>query len=134
MIAELDGRPRGKSIMSKLFVLATFVALAAAPWAAQAHHSAARFDLTIRDHKVTGIVKEFKVANPHSKIVLEITDEKGTRDVEFEGHSLNNYYRGGWREGMVKVGDKITLIAAPTKDGSDGGYALGVIAADGTQF
>ena len=102
--------------------------------AARAHHSAARFDLTIRDHYVTGIVKEFHPANPHTKIVLEINDEKGTRDVEFEGHSLNNYYRGGWREGLVKVGDKITLQAAPTKDGTDGGYALGVIAADGTRF
>jgi len=104
------------------------------PSFASAHHSAARFDLTIRDRMVSGIVKEFHPANPHTKIVLEITDEKGTRDVEFEGHSLNNYYRGGWRDGMVKVGDKITLNAAPTKDGSDGGYALGVIAADGTKF
>ena len=90
--------------------------------------------MSIRDHTVTGIVKEFKAANPHTKIVLEITDEKGTRDVEFEGHGLNMHDRGGWREGMVKLGDKITLIAAPTKDGSDGGYALGVIAADGTRF
>ena len=114
--------------------LLALAALLALPIAASAHHSAARFDLTIRDHYVTGIVKEFKAANPHTKIVLEISDEKGTRDVEFEGHSLNNYYRGGWREGMVKVGDKITLQAAPTKDGSDGGYALGVIAADGTRF
>lgn len=120
--------------MSRALVTIVFLVLAAASWTAQAHHSAARFDLTIRDHKVTGIVKEFKAANPHTKIVLEVTDEKGTRDIEFEGHSLNNYYRGGWREGMVKAGDKITLIAAPTKDGSDGGYALKVIAADGTEF
>jgi len=105
-----------------------------APCLAAAHHSAARFDLAIRDRMVAGIVKEFKPANPHTKIVLEIADEKGTRDVEFEGHSLNNYYRAGWREGMVNVGDKITLNAAPTKDGSDGGYALGVIAANGTRF
>jgi hypothetical protein len=110
------------------------LALLSAPWVVNAHHSAARFDLTIRDHLVSGIVKEFKPANPHTKIVLEVTDEKGTRDIEFEGHSLNNYYRGGWREGMVKVGDRITLNAAPTKDGSDGGYALGVITTDGTRF
>ena len=116
--------------MRRLFA----VAFVLAPFAAFAHHSAIRFDLTIRDHYVTGIVKEWQAANPHTKIVLEITDEKGTRDVEFEGHSLNNYYRGGWREGMIKVGDKITLQAAPTKEGSDGGYALGVIAADGTKF
>ena len=104
------------------------------PGVALAHHSAARFDLTIRDNLVSGIVKEFTPANPHTKIVLEISDEKGTRDVEFEGHSRNNYYRSGWRAGMVEVGDKITLVAAPTRDGSDGGYALGVILEDGTRF
>jgi hypothetical protein len=123
--------------MSKAILFTSGIALSAAllaPFAAQAHHSAARFDFTIRDHYVTGVVKEFKVANPHTKIVLAVTDEKGTHDVEFEGHSLNNYYRGGWREGLVKAGDKITLQAAPTKDGSDGGYALGVTAADGTKF
>jgi hypothetical protein len=109
-------------------------ALAAVPMLAHAHHSAIRFDLTIRDNEVSGIVKEFKAANPHTKIVLEVTDAKGTRDIEYEGHSRNNYYRNGWREGLVNVGDKITLIAAPTRDGSDGGYALGVIAADGTRF
>ena len=110
------------------------IAAALAPLAALAHHSAIRFDLSIRDNMVSGIVKEWEPANPHTKIVLEVTDEKGTRDIEYEGHSRNNYYRAGWREGMVKVGDKITLIAAPTRDGSDGGYALGVIAADGTRF
>ena len=113
-------------------LLAGWVALT--PLAAHAHHSAARFDLSIRDNYVTGIVKEFKAANPHTRIILEVTDEKGTRDIEYEGHSRNNYYRGGWRQGMVKVGDEITLNAAPTKDGSDGGYALGVKAADGTEF
>jgi uncharacterized protein DUF6152 len=116
--------------MKKLFA----VAFALMPLAAFAHHSAVRFDLTIRDNMVSGVVKQFVPANPHTKIVLEITDAKGTRDVEFEGHSRNNYYRAGWREGLVKVGDKITLIAAPTRDGSDGGYALEVIAADGTRF
>lgn len=110
------------------------LALTAVSPLASAHHSAIRFDLTIRDNEVTGIVKEFKAANPHTKIVLEVTDDKGTRDIEYEGHSRNNYYRGGWREGLVNVGDKITLIAAPTRDGSDGGYALAVIAADGTRF
>ena len=118
--------------MNKPSIALLFVA--ALPCVALAHHSAARFDLTIRDHTVTGIVKEFHPANPHTKIVLEIADDKGKRDVEFEGHSLNNYYRGGWREGMVKLGDRITLVAAPTKDGTDGGYALEVIAADGTRF
>ena len=100
----------------------------------EAHHSAAQFDLTIRDNEVEGIVRVFEPANPHTRIVLEITDEKGTRDVEFEGHSRNNYFRSGLRPDMVQPGDRVTLIAAPMRDGSDGGYVLGVILADGRQF
>jgi uncharacterized protein DUF6152 len=122
------------SSMRKTGIVVAAVGAIVVPWSVQAHHSAIRFDLSVRDHYVEGIVKEFAVANPHTKIVIEVTDEKGTRDVEFEGHSRNNYYRSGWREGLVKVGDKIKLQAAPTRDGSDGGYALGVIAADGTEF
>lgn len=113
------------------FALAITAAMSAD---ALAHHSAAQFDLTIRDNMVEGIVKLFEPANPHTRIILEITDDKGTRDVEFEGHSRNNYYRSGLRPGLVNVGDKVTLIAAPMRDGSDGGYVLGVILEDGTQF
>lgn len=112
-------------------LIAASMGLAGQAWA---HHSAAQFDLTIRDNEVAGIVKVFEPANPHTRIVLEITDEKGTRDVEFEGHSRNNYYRSGLRPNMVHVGDKVTLIAAPMRDGSDGGYVLGVILEDGTRF
>ena len=115
------------------YVVAAFI-IAVAPLAARAHHSAALYDLTIHDNKVTGVVKKFEARNPHTDIILEITDAKGTREVWFEGHSRNNFYRSGWREGKVKVGDKITLIAAPRKDGGEGGYVIGVICADGSQF
>jgi cytochrome c-type biogenesis protein CcmE len=120
--------------MKKLTIASTAALLALVSAVSLAHHSAAQFDLTIRDNKVTGIVKEFTVANPHTKIVLEITDAKGTRDVEFEGHSRNNYYRNGWRPALIKVGDTISIMSGPMRNGEDGGYALSVIAADGTQF
>ena len=120
--------------MAKYLQLIAAAALFASPLAARAQHSTSRFDLSIRDNKVTGVVKEFTAANPHTKIVLEVTDEKGARDIEFEGNSRNNYYRAGWRVGMVKPGDVITLIAAPTRDGSDGGFALSVITQDGVTF
>ena len=115
-------------------LIVTLALLAALTEVAAAHHSAAQFDLTIRDNEVEGVVKVFEPANPHTRIVLEVTDEKGTRDVEFEGHSRNNYSRSGLRPGMVNVGDRVTLIAAPMRDGSDGGYVLGVRLEDGTQF
>ena len=63
--------------------------------------------------------------------MLEITDEKGTRDVEFEGHSRNNMYRQGFRPGMMAAGDTITIRIAPARDGTDGGYMTAFITADG---
>ena len=63
-----------------------------------------------------------------------VTDAKGTRDITFEGHSTNNMYRAGYRDGMIKVGDKITVYVAPLRDGSDGGYVTAASTADGRRF
>ena len=88
---------------------------------AAAHHSAAPFDFS---QKVTieGIVKEFRVENPHTYAVIAVTDRKGTRDVEYEGHSASNFYRAGFTRGSVNAGDKIEILIAPRHDGGDGGF------------
>ena len=101
---------------------------------ALAHHSAAQFDLTIRDRSWTGVVKEFQAINPHSRIVLEVADDKGTRDITFEGNSMNNMFRAGWRPGAINVGDKVTITAAPRKDGADGGFVLAIVMEDGRRY
>jgi len=96
-----------------------------------AHHSAAQFDFQ-HQVNVKGTVKLVRFANPHAKVVLEVTDDKrGKRDIEFEGHSRNNMFRQGLRPEMMAVGDEITIRIAPTKDGSDGGYMTAFITADG---
>ena len=107
-------------------ILAAALALPAA-----AHHSAAHFDFQ-NQVNVTGVVKEARFANPHARIVLEVTDERGARDIEFEGHSRNNMYRQGFRPGMMKLGDTITIRIAPARDGADGGYMTAFITADGS--
>lgn len=104
-------------------------------WAAStpsiAHHSAAQFDFQ-HTVNITGVVKEARFANPHGRIILEMTDDEGSaRDIKFEAHSRNNMYRQGLRPGMMNVGDTITLRIAPTRDGSDGGYVTAFITADG---
>jgi hypothetical protein len=98
-----------------------------------AHHSAAQFNFQ-NPVSVKGVIKEFRMANPHMRLVLAVDDAKGARDIEFEGHSLNNLYRRGWRKDMVKVGDTLTISIAPRKDGGDGGYVLSVKTADGKEF
>jgi hypothetical protein len=98
---------------------------------ASAHHSAAQFDFK-NTVNLTGIVKEATFSNPHARILLEVTDdERGKRDIEFEGRSRNNLYRQGFRPDMIKVGDKITIRIWPMRDGSDGGYITALITADG---
>ena len=108
---------------SKTVVAAVFAALLAlCAAAAMAHHSAAQFDFAQRV-TIEGVVKEFNVTNPHTWATVEITDDKrGTRDAEYEGHSASHFYRAGYTRDMVKVGDKISILIAPRRDGEDGGF------------
>jgi hypothetical protein len=95
-----------------------------------AHHSAAQFDFT---HMVTiqGTVKSFHVTNPHTAAVIEVTDAKGTRDVEYEGHSASNFYRAGYTKDAVKYGDHVAILIAPRRDGKDGGFINAFTTASG---
>src|SRR5687768_4627406 len=114
-------------------VAATSVLVALLATAVAAHHSAQQFDFG-RSVAISGVVKRFQSINPHMRLVLSVTDAKGTRDIAFEGHSTNNMYRAGYRDGMIKVGDKITVFVAPLRDGSEGGYVTAASTADGKRF
>jgi hypothetical protein len=110
-------------------IAAIGLALCAVP-GAWAHHSAAQYDFT-RVMQMRGVVKDIRVINPHMSLTLLVSDAKGTREVSFEGHSVNNFYRAGWRPNLVKVGDRITVNIAPRKDGREGGYVVGFTTASG---
>lgn len=98
---------------------------------ATAHHSAAQFDFG-NTVTISGEVKVVRFANPHGKLILEVTDdERGTRDIQFEGHSRNNMVRQGLVPEMFHVGDTITISIAPMRDGKDGGYVTALITEDG---
>ena len=100
---------------------------------ATAHHSAANQDFSKRT-EMQGVVKSWRIVNPHGKLVIQVTDAKGTRDIELETHSRNNVYRSGYRDGMVKAGDKIKVYLAPNRDGSDGGYLVAFETAAGEKI
>lgn len=111
-------------------VLLLLVVMAAA---AGAHHSAAEFDFG-NTVLVTGKVISARFANPHMRLVLEVTDAKrGTRNIEFEGHSRANMQRQGLMPEMFGVGDTITIRIAPKRDGSDGGYVTALRTPDGKE-
>ena len=109
------------SIMRKYIVMASIPALLLWAMAVPAHHSATQFDLT-SFVTLEGVVKSFIVKNPHTTAVIEVTDAKGTRDIEFEGHSASHFYRAGYTRDLVHVGDRIAILISPRKDGKDGGF------------
>ena len=110
------------AVMKKIALAAGAPALLLWCIGAAAHHSAAQFDFSQRV-TVHGVVKEFNVVNPHTSAIVEITDDKkGTREVEFEGHSASHFYRAGYTRGMVNAGDEISILIAPRHDGEDGGF------------
>ena len=116
----------------KTSIIALAGALLLTGTSAYAHHSAAQFDFQ-NTVNVTGVVKEARFSNPHARIVLEVSDQKGTRDIEFEGHSRNNMRRQGLLPDMFGVGDTVTIRIAPMRDGSDGGYVTAVRTASGAE-
>ena len=113
------------------FFLATILMMCISLPAA-AHHSAAAQDFN-KSVEFDGVVKSWQIMNPHGKLVVRVTDAKGTRDIELETHSRNNVYRAGYRDGMVKAGDKIRVVIAPNRDGTDGGYLKAFTTAAGVK-
>jgi len=130
---KLTHLSRGHTVKSVLSI-ATLAFAALATTQAGAHHSAAQFDFG-NTVLVEGEVIETRFANPHMRLVLEVTDDaRGTRNIEFEGHSRNNMLRQGLLPDMFKEGDTITIRIAPMRNGNDGGYVTAVRTPDGTEI
>jgi len=116
-----------KSSLAAFAVL--FVLAFAGP--AWAHHSMAGFD---RGKTVTlvGTVKEFKWANPHSWIELEVPNDKGgveTWNIEMTAPFV--LVRAGWKSSSLKPGDKVTVVGNPQKTGEPGALFVSVTLANG---
>jgi len=106
------------------FALAAVVPL----WA---HHSMAGFDRT-KTVSVTGTVKEFKWANPHSWIDLDVPDGKGgSVDWNVEMTAPAQLIRAGWKSNVMKPGDKVTVSCHPQVNGEPGCIFVSVTLSDG---
>jgi hypothetical protein len=98
---------------------------------AYAHHSMAGFD---RGKTITlvGTVKEFKWANPHSWIEMEVTNDKGTAETwNIEMTAPFVLVRAGWKATSLKPGDKVTVVGNPQKSGEPGALFVSVTLASG---
>jgi hypothetical protein len=86
---------------------------------------------------VTGTVSKVAWANPHVRLYIVVTDDKGGQQMwDFELQSTNSLIRRGWSRSSVKVGDVITVAqAARARNGSNRGNARGNVSmADGRKL
>lgn len=105
------------------------LALMAAPLAA--HHSFAPFAMD-SEKTITGTVTQFDWTNPHTWIWLEVANDKGGVDKwGVEGMSPNYLARRGWSKTTLKVGEKVSIVVHPMKDGSTAGTFIRATTADG---
>lgn len=106
-------------------------------WAANlayAHHSMTGFDRN-KTVKLTGTVKQFKWANPHSWIELEVPNDKGVVETwNLEMTAPGILARAGWKSTLLKPGDKVTIMAHPLVSGEIGGQFVSVTLADGSTY
>ena len=84
-----------------------------------AHHSMSMYD---RGRSVTfkATVTNFAWTNPHVQIQFQVLDDKGNAAAWMaECPSPNRLAKAGWSGDTLKVGDQITIIGNPAKDGSN---------------
>lgn len=95
-----------------------------------AHHSFATFDA---EKKVTvqGTVKEWQWTNPHTWLFIEVKNGANVDVWEIEGGPVVGLKRDGFSKDSFKVGDKVTVIIHPKRDGSHGGAFVQATTADG---
>ena len=98
---------------------------------AYAHHSMAGFDRT-KTVNLVGTIRQFKWANPHSWIEMEVPNDKGGVDIwNVEMTSPAVLIRAGWKSNTIKPGDKVTVACHPLQSGEPGGIFVSVTVAGG---
>jgi hypothetical protein len=99
---------------AKLRVLVTVLGFFCLAVPALAHHA---FDSEYDPKKkvtLTGVVNKVAWTNPHMRVYVDVTDEKGAVTTwNLELSSPNNARREGWSKDDLKPGEKVTFEANP---------------------
>ncbi len=97
-----------------------------------AHHGNAAYDTT-KEVTLTGVVTQWLVANPHSVLRFDVTDDKGNVVhwiVESSAPSANQA-RIRLNKDSLKPGDKVTVTVIPAKNEQPVGRIHRLVLPDG---
>jgi hypothetical protein len=111
--------------------LALVVSLLIAVVPLLAHHGNAAFDSS-KKLTLKGTVTEWVWANPHCWLKFDVKDDKG-EVIHWLAEETNppGLINSGWYKDSLKVGDEVTVILIPTKNGRPLGRVDRVILANG---
>ena len=96
------------------------------------HHSvSAEFDVN-RQITYAGVVTRVEWSNPHIYFYVDVKNANGkVTNWAFEGAGPNTLARLGWLRDSLKVGDRVTVVALPARDGATVASAREVRLANG---
>jgi hypothetical protein len=110
------------------------VSLVAVP-RSSAHHSRTGFDLS-RNVTYQGVVKEYRLENPHSYLVIMVGPDTKNPSIAgtwyIEASNIGIMIDEGWNRTTYKPGDAITVVAHPMRNGRKGALLFYAIKPDGT--
>ena len=119
--------------MAKLLVptilAVTFLVLAVP---IQAHHSITALWFTDRSIPITGLVRSFKLVNPHPELVVEVTEPDGESSLWYvtATSNLRTLLQRGWTTDMLPIGTRVTVQGSPPRRGGFQGLAAGKVTTD----
>jgi len=98
-----------------------------------AHHSFGMFDMRPEAEIVlVGVVKQWSLINPHSWLTVTVTNPDGTQaDWSLECAAVAQLIPKGINIETFRVGERVTVVAGPLKDGRKGGVLKFVEHANG---
>ena len=96
-----------------------------------AHHSfTAEYDST-KLRQFTGTVTKVEWTNPHARFYIDVKEERGVTNWNFELGTPLILRKLGWRADSLKLGDVVTVEGYLAKDGSKMANARSVMLSDG---
>lgn len=100
-----------------------------------AHHSAVMFEPE-KEITLEGVVKEFQYTNPHSWLLVDVTNEDGTVTTwGFEAEGPSTLMRSGIRKSDFSPGTEIIITGRPLRDGRPAAaWVRAVRKKDGKEF
>lgn len=108
--------------------------LGLSPLVLQAHHAASMFEAQ-KETTVTGVVKEFQYTNPHSWLLVDVTNKDGSITTwGFEAEGPGVLMRNGIRKSDFAPGTKLTITGHPMKNGQPAASWIKAVRGDGVEF